>query len=213
MRLFAGGVRPGNRPKSNAAVDYQLTRDQGLAAARQIAVMALTAEPVILPMGLWECSRHRTGLLWGRSGLSKKYATQEDVTAVSKDRAIVAPKQMRWHTQQPTAPRHPATCYLRPRPGRALHYSRQSIPLGMGATLALLNQWLASHLPAWQRLAWQTMLTNQVDLLISVPGGGDSNGGNKQGGAFQSLLSPKIRKKMGTKTRAKPPEKDQTRLR
>lgn len=43
MRLFAGGVRPGNRPKSNAAVDYQLTRDQGLAAARQIAVMALTA--------------------------------------------------------------------------------------------------------------------------------------------------------------------------
>lgn len=62
------------------------------------------------------------------------------------------------------------------------------------------------------------MLTNQVDLLTSVPGGGDSNGGdsngvNKQGGAFQSLLSPKIRKKMGTRTRAKPPEKDQTRLR
>lgn len=92
-------------------------------------------------------------------------------------------------------------------------------------TLALLNQRLASHLPAWQRLALQTMLTNQVRLWttdpsissvrnqIRVPGGGDSNGGNKQGGAFQSLLSPKIRKKMGTKTRAKPPEKDQTRLR
>lgn len=44
-----------------------------------------------------------------------------------------------------------------------------------------------------------------------VPGGGDSNDGNKQGGEIQSLLSPKIRKKKGTKTRAKPPEKDQTR--
>lgn len=48
MRLFAGGAGPGNRPKSNAAVDHQLTRDQGLAVARQIPVMALTAKPVML---------------------------------------------------------------------------------------------------------------------------------------------------------------------
>lgn len=44
-----------------------------------------------------------------------------------------------------------------------------------------------------------------------MPGGGDSKGVNKQSGEIESLLSPQIRKKKGAKTKAKPPEKDQTR--
>lgn len=52
---------------------------------------------------------------------------------------------------------------------------------------------------------------SSVFIETCVPDGEDGDGGNKQGGGLESLLGPQIRKTKGKKTKAKPPEKDQTR--